>query len=73
MAEAVTLSILGGALGLLLAGLVVFAVRFFFPAAINLFTVAVAFGVSSLIGIVFGVFPARRAANLSPIEAIRYE
>jgi putative ABC transport system permease protein len=73
MTEAVILAVLGGALGLGLAGILVFVIRFFFPAAINLLTVIVAFGVSSLIGIVFGVFPARRAANLSPIEAIRYE
>lgn len=71
--EALALSIFGGVLGLVLASLVVFLVRFFFPAEVNLVTVVVAFGVSSLIGVVFGVFPARRAANLAPIEAIRYE
>lgn len=71
--ESVILSVMGGALGLLLAGLIVIGIRFFFPAAINIWAVVAAFGVSSVIGVFFGVFPAKRAANLSPIEAIRYE
>ena len=71
--ESVILSVLGGFLGLVLAGLIVIGIRFFFPAAINVWAVIAAFGVSSVIGVFFGVFPAKRAANLSPIEAIRYE
>lgn len=73
LAESVLLSVIGGASGLLLATLIVLIVRPFFPVAINALAVGLAFGVSSAIGIVFGVFPARRAANLTPIEAIRYE
>ena len=73
LSEAVILSSLGGVLGLILAIVVVLIIRFFFPASINLFSVIVAVGISSAIGIFFGVFPARRAAKLSPIEAIRYE
>jgi putative ABC transport system permease protein len=73
LTESVILSLFGGVLGLLLAGLIVFGIRFFFPASINLFSVIITLVISTGIGVFFGVFPARRAASLSPIEAIRYE
>ncbi len=73
LTESIVLSLLGGIAGLLLAIIVVLITRFFFPASINALAVIIAVVVSSAIGIVFGVFPARRAAKLSPIDAIRYE
>lgn len=73
LAESVLLSLIGGLLGLILSFLIVLGIRFFFPAAINLFSVIITLVISSAIGIFFGVFPARRAAKLPPIEAIRYE
>jgi putative ABC transport system permease protein len=73
LAEAVVLSVLGGLVGLFLASIIVLIVRNFFPAEINAVAVAVAFFVSAGIGIFFGVFPANKAAELPPIEAIRYE
>lgn len=73
IAEAVLLSGIGGAMGLLLSFLVVLILQTQFPAYIDLSTVLIALGVSSGIGILFGVFPAKQAADLSPIEAIRYE
>lgn len=71
--EAIFLSLFGGLLGLGLAYLIVFLIQSFFPAYINLFSVILALGVSSLIGIGFGVFPAKKAADLTPVDAIRYE
>lgn len=73
LAESVILSLLGGFLGLLLSFIVIFIVQRFFPAYIDLQSVLIAVGVSSAIGVIFGVFPAKKAADLSPIEAIRYE
>lgn len=71
--EAVILSLFGGIAGLLLAYLVTLIIKPIFPAYIDTQSVILAVGVSSVIGIVFGVLPARKAAQLSPIEAIRYE
>ncbi|PIY68548.1 hypothetical protein COY90_05465 [Candidatus Roizmanbacteria bacterium CG_4_10_14_0_8_um_filter_39_9] len=73
LVESVALSVLGGLMGLGFAYLIVFFIQNFFPAYIDLNSVVLALGVSSVIGIVFGVFPAKKAANLSPIDAIRSE
>lgn len=73
LAEAVLLSGIGGILGLLISSVIVLLLRTQFPAYIDLLTVLIAIGVSSGVGIIFGVFPAKKAAELSPIEAIRYE
>lgn len=71
--EAVILSCLGGLIGILLGALGTFAISKFFPAQITLSSILLAFGVSSAVGIIFGVAPARKASKLSPIEALRYE
>lgn len=71
--ESTILSILGGFLGLTLAYIGTLIVQKFFPAYIDVSSVILALGVSSAIGIIFGVFPAKKAADLEPVEAIRYE
>ncbi|MDH7476535.1 MAG: ABC transporter permease [Microgenomates group bacterium] len=71
--ESILLSLIGGIIGLAISCLIVYFVRFFFPALIDIKSVFLAIFVSSAIGIFFGIFPARKAARLSPIEAIRYE
>lgn len=73
LTEAIILSLLGGILGLFFAFLAVLGIQRFFPAYIDTYSITIALGVSSSVGIIFGVFPAKRAAELSPIEAIRYE
>lgn len=75
LAEAVLLTFLGGAIGILLGWLIAFVVSKIIgtAASVSLFSVVLAFGVSSGIGIVFGYYPAQRAAKMSPIDALRYE
>ncbi len=71
--EAALLSIIGGLIGLTIAFLGSLAIQSFFPAKVTLEAVLLAFGVSTVVGLVFGAAPASRAAKLSPIEALRYE
>lgn len=73
LVESVILSLFGGLLGLLLSYLIILAVQQVFPAYVDLQTVLLAMGISSGIGVIFGVFPAKGAADLSPIDAIRSE
>lgn len=73
--ESVVLTFIGGFLGVVLGWLVSFGITYFgiLQTEVSLFSVLLAFGVSATIGIVFGYYPARRAANFNPIEALRYE
>ncbi|MGD8744422.1 MAG: ABC transporter permease [Candidatus Woesebacteria bacterium] len=71
--EAVTLSVLGGAIGILIGWGGSLALNRFFPAAVTAWAVTLSFGVSAAVGIIFGVAPAIRASQLDPIDALRYE
>jgi putative ABC transport system permease protein len=74
--EAMTLTFLGGVLGVILAVVMSQIIILIFPslpASIPLWAVIAGLTVSIAIGLVFGVWPARKAARLDPIEALRYE
>jgi len=73
LVEAVFLSLVGGIIGIALGGLGSIAIGRFLKTAIPLWSVTIAFSVSALVGIIFGVAPAAKASKLDPIDALRYE
>jgi len=75
LAEAILLTFLGGGIGILVGWIasLILSQLMSMTAQVSASSVLLAFGVSAAVGIIFGFYPARRAANLSPIEALRYE
>ncbi len=73
--EAVIISVTGGILGILLGSAATWLISFIahWPVQIDPSSVVLSFMVCTLIGIIFGFYPAAKASNLDPIEAIRYE
>ncbi|MBK6751336.1 MAG: ABC transporter permease [Acidobacteria bacterium] len=71
--EAATLTGFGGLLGLLIGWLISLLIRIVFPSYVPWWAPPMGFGASVLIGLIFGLFPAWKAARLDPIESLRYE
>jgi putative ABC transport system permease protein len=73
--ESMLLSILGGALGIVFGYLIAMVAGSLMdsPIVVTTQSVILAFAVCFIIGVFFGWYPARKAANLNPIDALRYE
>jgi putative ABC transport system permease protein len=75
LTESVLLTFLGGVIGILLGWLISLGISKFaqISTQVSLFSIILAFSVCAGIGIFFGYWPAKKAARLNPIEALRYE
>ena len=75
LSEAVLISLIGGVIGIVVGLAIPFSVRFFteYRVPISGLSAIIAIVVSSLVGIIFGTIPATRAAQLDPVESLRYE
>ena len=75
LSETLLLTFIGGILGIILGVVIPFCVTYFakMPTIITSRSLILAFGISAMVGITFGMYPAYRAANMDPIESLRHE
>jgi putative ABC transport system permease protein len=75
LTEAIVITMTGGVIGIFLGYLVSYGITYsgLLTTSVSLFSVALSFSVSVAIGLIFGYYPARKAAQLNPIDALRYE
>jgi putative ABC transport system permease protein len=78
--EAIVVTLIGGIIGIILGALVSFLISlvavylgYDWEFKVSIFSIILAVGVSTLIGLIFGIYPARKASKLEPVEALRYE
>ena len=75
LAEAVIISLTGGVVGVLVGLLVPLSIRLFttYPLPISIWSVLIALAAATLVGVIFGTVPATRAAQMDPVESLKYE
>jgi len=75
LAEAVIISLAGGVIGTLVGLMLPLSVRFFtdYSLPISMWSIVIALGAATIVGIVFGTVPATRAAQMDPVESLKYE
>ncbi len=75
LTEAIVITVTGGVIGILLGYLISFAITYsgVLATSVSIFSVVLSFSVSVAIGLIFGYYPAKKAAQLNPIDALRYE